>query len=70
MAETISHGSLPKIEYGILKVKDAYIWQRSEGGDIPVGHLTEIKELFVETKDGTKIDLTDNVKEIRVNYGN
>ena len=56
--------------YEIIKIHDAYVWQKSEGGDIPVGHLTEIKEFFVESADGTKIDLTNNIKEIRVNYGN
>ena len=69
-AEIISRGTLPKVRYEIAKIKDAYVWQRSEGGDIPVGHLTEIKEFFVESADGTKIDLTNNIKEIRVNYGN
>lgn len=57
-------------KYEIIKINDAYIWQKSEGGDIPVGHLTEIKEFFVESADGKKIDLTNNIKEIRVNYGN
>ena len=70
MAEIISHGSLPKVQYDIVKIHDAYIWQKSEGGDIPVGHLTEIKEFFVESADGTVINLTDNIKEIKVNYGN
>ena len=53
---------IPQIKYDIIKINDAYIWQKSEGGDIPVGHLTEIKEFFVESADGTKIDLTNNIK--------
>ena len=70
-AEIISRGTLPKVRYEIAKIKDAYVWQRSEGGDIPVGHLTEIKELFLEPiNNGPKIDLTNSIKEIRVKYGN
>lgn len=69
-AEIISRGTLPKVQYDVIKVNDGYIWQRSEGGNIPVGRITEIKELYMESADGTKINLTNNVKEIRVNYGN
>lgn len=69
-AEIISRGTLPKVQYDVIKVNDGYIWQRSEGGNIPIGRITEIKELYMESADGTKINLTNNVKEIRVNYGN
>ena len=69
-AEIISRGTLPKVKYDVIKVNDDYIWQKSEGGNIPAGYITEIKEIYIKTADGTKIDLTNNVKEIRVNYGN
>lgn len=61
---------IPQIKYDIIKINDAYIWQKSEGGDILVGHIPEIKELFLESVNGTKIDLTNSIKEIRVKYGN
>ena len=62
---------IPQIKYDIIKINDAYIWQKSEGGDIPVGHITEIKELFLESiNNESKIDLTNSIKEIRVKYGN
>ena len=62
---------IPQIKYDIIKINDAYIWQKSEGGDIPVGHITEIKELFLEPiNNESKIDLTNSIKEIRVKYGN
>lgn len=61
---------IPQIKYDVIKVNGAYIWQKSEGGDIPIGHITEIKELFLEPVNGTKINLTNSVKEIRVKYGN
>ena len=61
---------IPQIRYDVIKVNDAYIWQKSEGGDIPIGHITEIKELFLEPVNETKINLTNSVKEIRVKYGN
>lgn len=69
-AEIISRGTLPKVKYDVIKVNDNYIWQKSEGGNIPAGYVTEIKEIYIKTADGTKIDLTNNIKEIRVNYGN
>lgn len=69
-AEIISRGTLPKVRYDVIKVNDDYIWQKSEGENIPVGRITEIKALYMESADGTKINLTNNVKEIRVNYGN
>lgn len=69
-AEIISRGTLPKVRYDVIKVNDGYIWQKSEGGNIPAGSITEIKELYMESANGTKINLTNNVKEIRVNYGN
>lgn len=69
-AEIISRGTLPKVQYDVIKVNDGYIWQKSEGGNIPVGRITEIKALYMESADGTKINLTNNIKEIRVNYGN
>lgn len=62
---------IPQIKYDVIKVNDAYIWQKSEGGNIPVGRITEIKELFLEPiNNGPKIDLTNSIKEIRVKYGN
>lgn len=69
-ADNLSRGTLPEVRYDVIKVNDNYIWQKSEGKDIPVGYITEIKEIYIKTADGTKIDLTNNVKEIRVNYGN
>ena len=69
-AEIISRGTLPKVKYDVIKVNNDYIWQKSEGGNIPAGYVTEIKEIYIKTADGTKIDLTNNIKEIRVNYGN
>lgn len=69
-AEIISRGTLPKVRYDVIKANDGYIWQKSEGENIPVGRITEIKALYMESADGTKINLTNNVKEIRVNYGN
>ena len=62
---------IPQIKYDIIKINDVHIWQKSEGGDIPVGHIAEIKELFLEPiNNGPKIDLTNSIKEIRVKYGN
>lgn len=70
-AEIISRGTLPKVQYDVIKVNDDYIWQKSEGRNIPAGRITEIKEIYIESADGKKImDLTNNIKEIRVNYGN
>ena len=63
-ADNFSRGTLPEVRY------DGYIWQKSEGKDIPAGYITEIKEIYIKTPDGTKIDLTNNIKEIEVNYGN
>ena len=65
-ADNLSRGTLPKI----IKINNDYIWQKSDGGNIPTGYVAEIKEIYIKTDDGTKIDLTNNIKEIRVNYGN
>ena len=69
-ADNLSRGTLPEVRYDVIKVNNGYIWQKSEGKDIPIGYITEIKEIYIKTADGTKIDLTNNIKEIRVNYGN
>ena len=69
-ADNLSRGTLPKVQYDVIKVNNDYIWQKSEGGNIPAGYVTEIKEIYIKTADGTKIDLTNNIKEIEVNYGN
>ena len=69
-ADNLSRGTLPKVQYDVIKVNNDYIWQKSEGGNIPAGYITEIKEIYIKTADGTKIDLTNNIKEIEVNYGN
>ena len=69
-ADNLSRGTLPEVRYDVIKVNNGYIWQKSEGKDILAGYITEIKEIYIKTADGTKIDLTNNVKEIRVNYGN
>ena len=69
-ADNLSRGTLPKVQYDVIKVNNDYIWQKSEGGNIPAGYVTEIKEIYIKTADGTKIDLTNNIKETRVNYGN
>lgn len=69
-ADNFSRGTLPEVRYDVIKVNNGYIWQKSEGKDIPVGYITEIKEIYIKTADGTKIGLTNNIKEIRVNYGN
>lgn len=69
-ADNFSRGTLPEVRYDVIKVNNGYIWQKSEGKDIPVGYITEIKEIYIKTPDGTKIDLTNNIKEIEVNYGN
>ena len=71
-ADNLSRGTLPEVRYDVIKVNDDYyISQRSEGRNIPVGRITEIKEMYIESADGKKImDLTNNIKEIRVNYGN
>lgn len=68
-AEIISRGTLPKVQYDVIKVNDNYIYQKSEGRNIPAGYITEIKEIFLEPVNGPKIDLTNSVKEIRVKYG-
>lgn len=68
-ADNLSRGTLPKVQYDIIKVNNDYIWQKSEGENIPAGYITEIKEIYIKTADGTKIDLTNNIKEIRVKYG-
>ena len=68
-ADNLSRGTLPKVQYDVIKVNNDYIWQKSEGGNIPAGYVTEIKEMYIKTPDGTKIDLTNNIKEIRVKYG-
>lgn len=69
-ADNFSRGPLPEIRYDVIKVNDNYIWQKTEGRNIPVEYITEIKEMYIKTPDGTKIDLTNNIKEIEVNYGN
>ena len=69
-ADNLSRGTLPEVRYDVIKVNNGYIWQKSEGKDIQVGYITEIKEIYIKTPDGTKIDLTNNIKEIEVNYGN
>ena len=69
-ADNLSRGTLPEVRYDVIKVNDNYIYQKSEGGNIPAGYITEIQELSIKTADGTQTDLTTNVKEIRVNYGN
>lgn len=69
-ADNLSRGTLPEVRYDVIKVNDNYIYQKSEGRNIPAGYITEIKEIYIKTADDTKIDLTNNVKEIRVNYGN
>ena len=69
-ADNLSRGTLPEVRYDVIKVNNGYIWQKSEGKDIPVGYITEIKEIYIKTPDGTKIDLINNIKEIEVNYGN
>ena len=68
-ADNLSRGTLPKVQYDVIKVNNNYIQQKSEGGNIPAGYVTEIKEIYIKTADGTKIDLTNNIKEIRVKYG-
>lgn len=68
-ADNLSRGTLPKVQYDVIKVNNNYIQQKSEGGNIPAGYITEIKEIYIKTADGTKIDLTNNIKEIRVKYG-
>lgn len=65
-ADNLSRGTLPEVRYDVIKD----IYQKSEGRNIPAGYITEIKEIYIKTADDTKIDLTNNVKEIRVNYGN
>ena len=69
-ADNLSRGTLPEVRYDVIKVNSGYIWQKSEGKDIPAGYINEIKEIYIKTSDGTKIDLTNNIKEIEVNYGN
>lgn len=69
-ADNFSRGTLPEVRYDVIKVNNGYIWQKSEGKDIQAGYITEIKEIYIKTPDGTKIDLTNNIKEIEVNYGN
>ena len=69
-ADNLSRGTLLEVRYDVIKVNNNYIWQKFEGKDIPAGYITEIKEIYIKTPDGTKIDLTNNIKEIEVNYGN
>ena len=69
-ADNLSRGTLPEVRYDVIKVNNGYIWQKYESKDIPAGYITEIKEIYIKTPDGTKIDLTNNIKEIEVNYGN
>lgn len=69
-ADNLSRGTLPEVRYDVIKVNNGYIWQKSKGKDIPAGYITEIKEIYIKTPDGTKIDLINNIKEIEVNYGN
>ena len=69
-ADNLSRGTLPEVRYDVIKVNNGYIYQKSEGRNIPTGYITEIKEIYIKTPDGTKIDLTNNIKEIEVNYGN
>ena len=69
-ADNLSRGTLPEVRYDVIKVNNGYIWQKSEGKDIPAGYITGIKEIYIKTPNGTKIDLTNNIKEIEVNYGN
>lgn len=57
------------IKYDIVKIGDKYIPQKTIG-PAPVGQITEIKKLWFTSLDtNEEIDMTDNVKEIRIKYG-
>lgn len=56
------------IKYDIIKIGDRYIPQKTIG-PTPIGRMTEIKNLFLESENGTKINFIDNVKEIEITYG-
>lgn len=57
------------VQFDIVRIDDHYVCFKQEGSHIPVGQITEIKKLYMESANGTKINLTNNVKEIRVKYG-
>lgn len=57
------------VQFDIVRIDDHYVCFKQQGNHIPAGQITEIKQLYMESANGTKIDLTNNVKEIRVKYG-
>lgn len=68
----ITNRGIPQIvQFDIVRIDDHYVCYKQEGSHIPAGQITEIKKLWITPLNTNKvIDLTNNVKEIRVNYGN
>lgn len=57
------------VQFDIVRIDDHYVCFKQQGNYIPAGQMTEIKKLYMESANGTKINLTNNVKEISVKYG-
>ena len=52
-------------KYKIINTKDAYLWKKPEGEDIPVEYLDKLKELYLSSASDIKIDLINNAKETK-----